>query len=214
MRQPSVSLTLLSLLGFTSAIPTPVDLAPRCGTTLTPTFLQQLTETDPNTVQPNTIANDGDFHVSQSVDVSLNIVDRVYQLAAFKAIPAGSYGCQLAVTFPENYPITSTGNPILNVTTIFKDDPTGLVYPNDFSWSKFSPPSTPPFGQGLFGTVTMEPGTTKVINSENCPTGTDGLGFVFSIASWETQAASVEFKQTGGPTTGSPLAGIYLTYNC
>lgn len=199
----------MSFLGLASATPTPVEVAPRCGTTLTPTFLQQLTEADPTAVQPNTITTDGDFLVSQSVDTGLNIVDRVYQLAAFESIPAGSYGCQLAVTFPNSYPITSTGNPILNVTTVFNDDSTSLVYPNDYSWSKFFPPPSPPFGQGLFGTVTLEPGTTQVINSEGCPAGGAGLGFVISIASWETEAASVGFKQSD-----SPISGVYMTYNC
>lgn len=55
----------------------------------------------------------------------------------------------------------------------------------------------------------MEPGTTQVINSESCPTGGASLGFVFSIAVWETEAASVDFKQSV-----SPVAGVYLTYNC
>lgn len=210
MRQGTSIFTLLSLLGLSSDIPTPVALTPRCGTTLTPTFLQQLSEANPLVVGPNTLTTDGDFLVSQSVDISLKIVDRVYQLAAFGPIPPGSYGCQLAVTFPDSYPISSNGNSILNVTTVFKDDPSLIVAPpNDYSWDKFFPPASPPFGQGLFGTVTLEPGTTKVINSESCPTGGEGLAFLFSIAGWETEAASVEYKQSS-----SPVAGVYLTYNC
>lgn len=206
----TVALTLLGLLGLSSAVPTPVELAPRCGTTLFPTFLQQVTEANPSLVGTNTLSTGGDFHVSQSAGAT----NRIYQIVAFENIPSGSYGCQLAVTFPPNYPITSTGVPTLNVTTLFNGESSSIAFPNSISWSSLYPPTSPPFGQGLFGTVTMTPGTTQVINSEACPVGGGNLAFVFSIAVWETQAASVEFNEYINTLNGAGLAGVYLTYDC
>ena len=210
----TVALSLLGLLGLSSAIPTPVELAPRCGTTLVPTFLQQVSEANPSLVETNTMSTGGDFLVSQSVAANGQIINRIYQIAAFENIPSGSYGCQLAVTFPPNYPITSTGVPTLNVTTLFNGQSSSIAFPNSISWSTLYPPTSPPFGQGLFGTVTMTPGTTQVINSEACPIGGGNLAFLFSIAVWETQAASVEFNEYVNAINGAGLAGVYLTYDC
>jgi hypothetical protein len=210
----TIALTFLGLLGLSSAVPTPVDLAPRCGTTLVPTILQQLSEANPTLVGANTISTGGDFHVSQSVDANGNIVDRIYQIAAFQNIPAGAYGCQLAYTFPPNYPITSTGVPTLNVTTLANGDSADIIYPNNVNWAALYPPTSPPFGEGLFGTITLAPGTSQVINSEACPVGGGNLAFVFSIAVWETQAASVEFNEYVNGINGAGLAGVYLTYDC
>jgi hypothetical protein len=206
----TVTLILLGLLGLSSAVPTPVELAPRCGTTLFPTFLQQVTEANPSLVGPNTLSTDGDFLVSQDAGAT----NRIYQIVAFEGIPSGSYGCQLATTFPAGYPITSAGVPTLNVTTLFNGESSSITFPNSISWSSLYPPTSPPFGQGLFGTVTMTPGTTQVINSEACPVGGGNLAFLFSIAVWETQAASVEFNEYVNKINGAGLAGVYLTYDC
>jgi hypothetical protein len=210
----SVTFTFLCLLGLCSAVPTPAELAPRCGTTLVPTFLQQVSEAKPNRVGENTMSTGGGFHVSQSTNAQGNIVDRIYQIAAFENIPSGSYGCQLAVTFAPNYPITSTGVPTLNVSTLFNGESSSIHYPNGISWSSLYPPTSPPFGQGLFGTVTLTPGTTEVINSEGCPIGGGNLAFLFSIAVWETQAASVKFNEYVNALNGAGLEGVYLTYDC
>jgi hypothetical protein len=214
MLSNTLALTFLGLLGLSSAVPTPVELAPRCGTTLVPTFLQQVSEADPSLVETDTISTGGDFHVSQSIDAYGNVIDRIYQIAAFENIPSGSYGCQLAVTFPSAYPITSTGVPTLNVTTLFNGESSSISYPNDISWDSLYPPTSPPLGEGLFGTVTMTPGTTQVINSEACPVGGGNLAFLFSIAVWETQPASVEFNEYVNAINGAGLAGVYLTYDC
>lgn len=210
----TVALALVGLLGLTAAAPTPVELAPRCGQTVFPTFLQQVSEANPTTVETNTLLTNGDFHVSQSVDANGNIDNRIYQIVAFMNIPPGSYGCQLAVTFPANYPITSTGVPTLNVTTLYNGQSSSITYPSNISWSTLYPPNPPSLGQGLFGTVTMTPGTTQVINSEACPVGGGNLAFVFSIAVWETQPASVDFNEYVNKINGAGLAGVYLTYDC
>ncbi|KAH8586459.1 hypothetical protein B0O99DRAFT_528642 [Bisporella sp. PMI_857] len=194
----STVLAIVSLLSFASAVPTPVDLAPRCGTTIRPSFLQTLTQSSPGTVSPNSPT----FHVSQTSSTT----NHINQVVGFSSIPAGSYGCQLAVSFPASYPITTLGSPILNVKTLFKDQPGAISYPNGWSWNTFYPGGTP-IGQGTFGTVTIEPGTTKVINSQSCPVGGGALAFVFSIADWVAGEASVEFTQGAD-------AGVYLTYNC
>jgi hypothetical protein len=209
------TLTLgLGLLSLAFATPTPVNLTPRCGTTLVPTFLQQVSEANPTLVGPNTLSSGGDFFVSQSVDPSGNIIDSTNQIVGFSNIPAGSYGCSLAYTFPPSYPITSSGVPTLNVTTLYNGDSSSVTFPNSISWSTLYPESSPPFGQGLFGTVTFEPGTTGTINSEACPVGGGNLAFVFSIAGWESQPASVEFDEYWNNINGAGLAGVYLTYDC
>lgn len=210
----SSAVIVLGLLGLASAVPTPVELAGRCGTTLVPSILQQISEANPSVSGDNTVATGGDFHVSQSVDANGNVVDRIVQAVGFQNIPAGSYGCQLAVTFPPNYPITSTGQPTLNVTTLLNGASSEIVYPNDLSWSTLFYPGSQIYEEGLFGTVTMTAGTTQIINSEACPIGGGNLAFIFSIASWETQAASVEFNEDENSMNGAGLAGVYLTYDC
>jgi hypothetical protein len=207
MRASTTAFAILSVFRLASATPTPVELAPRCGTTLQPSFLQQLKEADPTSVGPNTLASDGDFHVEQGIDPNGHPINRIYQVAAFTGIPAGSFACTLSFKFPPSYTITTTGTPTLNVSTLYKDDPSKIVFPNTFSWSKFFPPLSPPFGQGLFGTTNLAAGQTSTINSQGCPVGGGNMAFVFEIASWISGAASVDFKQ-------APGAGFFLTFNC
>ncbi|EOO02055.1 hypothetical protein UCRPA7_2389 [Phaeoacremonium minimum UCRPA7] len=197
------ALTIIAgLLGVTSAAPTKVDLAPRCGTTYYPTILQQLVESDPDTVYPN---NDN-FHVQRKV-VNGALSDRVYQFVGFEGIPAGSYGCQLAITFPQSYPVTTEPadyNVQMNVTTALNGLSSEVTYPNAFTWNNW-----PALGTGLFGTVTAAAGSTAVINSEACPPGGGNLAFLFEVSRWVEITSSVDFTQSN-----SPLAGVYLTANC
>ncbi len=138
------------------------------------------------------------------------VYDRVYQLVGFKGLAPGSYGCQLALTFPDGYSIhssvgrTAGAVPQLNVTTVLRSCPSALADPNGFTFNSF--PVHLAADEGLFGTVSAVPGTTVVINSESCD---ESLAFVFSIASWTGQSASVDFQEKQ-----SPLAGVYLTANC
>ncbi|CAK7213904.1 hypothetical protein SBRCBS47491_001964 [Sporothrix bragantina] len=205
------SFTIFGLLaGLVAAVPTPAEIAPRCGTTYYPTILQQLSESSPNAVGANTANTDGDFHVAQTVVNGGAPSDRIYQLVGFTGVAAGSYGCQLSLTFPAGYPITSSlggvagGVPQLNVTTVLRSNPGAIAYPNGFTFNSFPSQLAP--GQGLFGTVSAQPGTTIVINSETCDTN---LAFLVSIATWTGQSANVEFAEKK-----SPLAGVYLTANC
>ncbi|ERS95137.1 uncharacterized protein SPSK_06635 [Sporothrix schenckii 1099-18] len=204
------SLVVVSLFaGLVAAVPTPADTAPLCGTTYYPTILQQLSEASPNTVGANTAATSGDFHVSQTV-ITGSPSDRIYQLVGFQGIPSGSFGCELALTFPAGYPITSSvggvagPTPMLNVTTVLRNNPSAIAYPNGFTFNSFPTQLGP--SQGPFGTVSAAAGTTVSINSESCDSN---LAFVFSIASWTGTSAGVEFAEHK-----SPLAGVYLTASC
>ncbi|CAK7199252.1 hypothetical protein SEUCBS139899_001926 [Sporothrix eucalyptigena] len=195
---------------FVAAVPTPAEIAPRCGTTYYPTILQQMSEGSPNSVGANTASTNGDFHVAQTVVNGGAPSGRIYELVGFQGIAPGSYGCQLALTFPASYPITTSlggvagGVPQINVTTVLRSNPGAIAYPNEFTFNSFPTELAP--GQGLFGTVSAQSGTTVVINSETCDTK---LAFVFSIAAWTGQSANVEFSEQN-----SPLAGVYLTTNC
>lgn len=207
MQISTITFTLLSLIGLAFATPTPVDLVPRCGTTVRPFLLQRLREAFPNVVSGNTVNTNGNFHVQQAV-ANNQINKRIYQIVAFKNIPPNSYGCTLAVQFPPGYAIASTGVATLNVTTLYKDTPALIQnYPNGYSWSKFFPPTSPPLGQGLFGTTTFSAGQSATINSQACPPGGGSMAFIFAISGWVSTAASVDFLQTA-------TAGVYLTFNC
>ena len=199
MRASPVFAVLAGLLGLAAAAPTKVELAPRCGTTYYPTILQQLVESDPDTVYPNT----NNFHVQRKfVDGVLS--DRIYQFVAFEGIAAGSYGCQLAITFPESYTITTEPagyNVQMNVTTALNGLISEITYPNSFTWNNW-----PALGEGLFGTVTATAGSTAVINSETCQ---ENIAFLFEVSRWVELTSSVDFEQSN-----SPLAGVYLTANC
>ncbi|KAH6675744.1 hypothetical protein B0J14DRAFT_587222 [Halenospora varia] len=214
MQFSTTSLTLLSLLGLTSAVPTHVDLAPRCGTTIYPTTLQSLSEASPSTSYPNTLLTTSNFHVSQSIDTSGKVNNRIYQIATFSNIPAGAYACQLNVKLPSPSTLTTTGNPTLNVTTLYKDTPSSIVYPNTWSWSTFFPTNGGALGQGLFGTQGFTSGTSQAINSEVCPPGGGSLAFIFAVASWVGTSSSVDFTQYVNTLNGQGLTGVYLTHSC
>ncbi|KIN02834.1 hypothetical protein OIDMADRAFT_118740 [Oidiodendron maius Zn] len=215
----TTTFALLSLLGLSAAAPTPVELAPRCGSLSYPVLLQQFSEAHPTTVYPNTHPINGDFHVSREMDpVTGKVSNRISQMVMFKDIPAGSYGCQLNVAFPANYPITTTGNPVLNVYTFYSGtDPAYIPYPNNWSWDTFYPRSETnpaPFGEGVFGTINFAPGQTTVINSEACPYGGGDVAFVFEIADWVWGSASIEFEEYSSAILDEGKAGVYLTYDC
>jgi len=91
---------------------------------------------------------------------------------SFSNIPAGAYGCQLEVNFPTAYPITKSGNSLLNVYSSVGGK------------------------QSLFGTVALASSpvapTKYVINSLTC---TNLLSFTLAIAS-DDQAGRVAFADT------------------
>ncbi|CAG8959080.1 hypothetical protein HYFRA_00012861 [Hymenoscyphus fraxineus] len=194
-----ISLAAICLISLTSAVPTPAELAPRCGTTLYPSKIQLLSEELPLKSFPKT----NNFFVKQESSSS----KRTYALVQFDKVPTDAYACQLNVKFPGGYYIGNVGNPTLNVTTLFKDQPK----PRNISWKTLYPTARQsPLGQGLFGTVNLTPGQTTAINSESCPApaAKGSLAYVFSIARWIEGEAYVYTSQQ------DPKAGFYLTFNC
>lgn len=115
------------------------------------------------------------------------------------AVPAGSYGCQLEVLFPNNYPIQASGQTQVYVYST-KDNLPRSSRGIDVSWN------TAPASVSQVGTVNFEqnPTTKKVINSFVCKTK---LTFRLSISRDQTAAGLVAFVQ-------SQTAGLRLTYNC
>lgn len=132
MLNPTFILALMSCISLSAA--SPCELAPRCGTTVYPTILQQLSESQPSTIYPNTLRTDSTFNVSHTVGPDGKTTNRIYQIVGFQNIPSTAYTCQLNVKFDPGYPITSVGSPVLNVTTLYKDAPASIAFPNDYSW--------------------------------------------------------------------------------
>ncbi|KAI1389921.1 uncharacterized protein F4822DRAFT_428262 [Hypoxylon trugodes] len=81
--------------------------------------------------------------------------------------PAGP--CELIVKFPDNYPITSTGDDLVNVTA-----------------------TTGPVAGSLIGSVRFRAGTKTVINSFACEAV---MGFEFAIAQGQGE---VKFSEIAG----------------
>lgn len=114
-------------------------------------------------------------------------------------VPAGSYGCQLEVQFPANYPIQTSGQTQVYVYSTDKNLPRssqGI----DVSWNNS------PAEVSQVATVRFEenPTANKVLNSFVCK---PKLTFRLSISKDQTAAGFVSFVQ-------SAAAGLKLTYNC
>lgn len=111
-----IFLILSLVLGTTNALPAlaeavqsktdtaaPTHTAPSTCTTYYPTVLRQLLEAVPDVMQNNTAKSNKAFHVGQSVSQSDGIkFNRIQQYVAFENIAAGSWDCQLMVSWPDN----------------------------------------------------------------------------------------------------------------
>ena len=114
-------------------------------------------------------------------------------------VPAGSYGCQLEVQFPNNYPIQASGQTQVYVYSTKENLPRssqGI----DVSWDN----APAPVSQVATVKFEQNPTTKKVLNSFVCQTK---LTFRLSITRDQTAAGLVSFVQ-------SAAAGLRLTYNC
>jgi len=132
------------------------------------------------------------------------VADKVKQLVSFTG-PLGAYGCTLGVTFPSGYtfPIYTGAAPTLSIYTVPEPLPASPTYNNVH------------INPGLFGTVTVTAGQSTVINSESCPTNSEGgLGFVFTYPDWVTSPASIGWYEYVNKINGAGLTGVYLSYNC
>ncbi|ESZ98654.1 hypothetical protein SBOR_0892 [Sclerotinia borealis F-4128] len=180
---------LIGAASFVHASPVPDTLSEKrtCGTQLFPSQLVQLSQANPNTAYPNTWNTDKSVKISQDVDGNGNPTNQYWQLIAFPALPAGSYGCSLALTFPHSYSPTISGiSPALNVYTV------STPLPNTPTFNNISPK----INSGIFGTVTPASDQNVVISSEACNGGSGlGLAFVFRYADWVKGQGSVEWTE-------------------
>lgn len=183
-----------ALAALTSASPTPANLAPRACTTQLPSSYQEIIQ-----VRPTEFFSQNQNFYAYSDASTGNHIDT---LVHFTGIPAGSYGCQLAVEFSGANNPTSSGATQLNVYNL-------LGAENDItassSYAQYFPNggSGSPKATALWGTVTLD-GQKHVINSAAC---TPSMSFLFEIAS-ETQSGIVEWNNLAAGN------GLYLTYNC
>lgn len=116
------------------------------------------------------------------------------------AVPAGSYGCQLEVQFPPNYPIQASGQTQVYFFSTDKNLPRDSQGGIDVSWNN-APAPVSQIGTNVFE---QNPTLNKVINSVVCK---PKLTFRLSISRDQTAAGLVSFVQ-------SAAAGLRLTYNC
>ncbi|KAJ8071741.1 hypothetical protein OCU04_002057 [Sclerotinia nivalis] len=207
-----LSKTFISLLigtaSFVQASPVPDTLNEKrtCGTQLFPNQLVQLSQANPNAAYPNTWNTDKSVKISQDVDGNGNPTNQFWELISFPALPAGSYGCSLTLTFPSDYSPTITGvSPALNVYTV------STPLPDAPTFNNISPKINP----SIFGTVTPASGQSVVINSGNCYGGSgQGLAFVFRYADWVRGQGSVSWNEYVNALNGAGARGVYLNYNC
>ncbi|KAF7863235.1 hypothetical protein EAF04_007317 [Stromatinia cepivora] len=199
---------LIGAAGFVQASPVPDTLNEKrtCGTQLFPNQLVQLSQANPNSAYPNTWNTDKSVKISQDVDGNGNPTNKFWELIYFPALPAGSYGCSLTLTFPSDYSPTITGvSPALNVYTV------STPLPDAPTFNNISPKINP----SIFGTVTPASGQSVVINSGTCNGGSgQGLAFVFRYADWVRGQGSVSWTEYVNALNGAGARGVYLNYNC
>ncbi|CAD6454247.1 cf5b7dac-7baa-4aa0-a8d9-84ccfbafbd9f [Sclerotinia trifoliorum] len=190
----------------TSPVPDTLNEKRTCGTQLFPNQLVQLSQANPNTAYPNTWNTDKSVKISQDIDGNGNPTNQFWELISFPALPAGSYGCSLTLTFPSDYSPTITGvSPALNVYAV------STPLPDSRTFNNISPKITP----SIFGTVTPASGQSVVINSGNCNGGSgQGLTFVFRYADWVRGQGSVSWIEYVNALNGAGARGVYLNYNC
>lgn len=80
----------------------PTNVAPSTCTTYYPTIMRQLSEAFPDVMQENTANTTRAFHVAQAVSFADKIkFNRIQQYVVFNNITAGSWDCQLMVSWPD-----------------------------------------------------------------------------------------------------------------
>lgn len=93
----------------------PTHVAPSTCTTYYPTVMRQLSEAFPAVMQENVANTTKAFHVAQSVSFADNVkFNRLQQYIVFDNISAGSWDCQLMVSWPDSkvgdMKVTSSSN--------------------------------------------------------------------------------------------------------
>lgn len=93
----------------------PTHVAPSTCTTYYPSIMRQLSEAFPDVMQENVANATKAFHVAQSVSFADKIkFNRIHQYVVFDNITAGSWDCQLMVSWPDAHrgdmKVTSSSN--------------------------------------------------------------------------------------------------------
>ncbi|ROW01711.1 hypothetical protein VSDG_02107 [Cytospora chrysosperma] len=151
MHCTSFLIAILGLLGIAASAPTkakasspttaaPTHTAPSTCATYYPSVLRQLVEAERDVMHANTAKTAKSFHVAQSVSFADNVkFNRVHQYVVFDDIPAGSWDCQLMVSWPH----TTSG---MHVTTASRSGQYGAtavsldVYSASYNASAFAGP--------------------------------------------------------------------------
>ena len=171
------TLVISALLGLGQAVPaaSPAELVPRACVTEYPTLITHIFEASPDQKSPN----NNYIEVAHDYATRSPALYRRDVVVQFSNIPSGSFGCQLEAFFPAGTPISSYGDPRVNVFAVDKP-----ATPDD-TWN------TSPKPTFLFGTVAFESkpneDVRRVINSATCQstltyrlsTATDQLGEVY-----------------------------------
>ncbi|ROW10935.1 hypothetical protein VMCG_01269 [Cytospora schulzeri] len=176
---------LLSILGIAASAPTKAKpsssttaaathTAPSTCATYYPSVLRQLVEAEKDVVHANTAKKTKSFHVAQSVSFADNVkFDRIHQHVVFDNIPAGSWDCQLMVSWPH----TSSG---MHITTASRSGLYGTtavsldVYSASYNKSALAGSSKPKKGTHV-GTLDQGPFATweSMMNAINKPSVND-----------------------------------------
>ena len=190
-------LSFSALAALASASPTPVQITARSCTTILPSSYQQIEEATPAAAYPQ----NRQFLVSRTASPG-NDIDT---LVRFTGIPAGSYGCQLGVSFFPAFTVSSSGaSSQLNAYKLGNDIGVSSTYVEYFPAGG----NGNPINSTLFGTITIEGmGQKAIINSGVC---TPDMSFLFEIAN--QGAGNVSFLDAGNNLTG--IGGFYLSYDC
>ncbi|RAL03284.1 uncharacterized protein BO80DRAFT_423217 [Aspergillus ibericus CBS 121593] len=187
---PIASLALLASLALAS--PTPVDLAARACTTISPTIIDVLDSANPNTPSPGQ-----HFSLARSATANTKV-----SALTFTGIPNDATGCMLAVDIPALTQPIAQGS---SQADIWSTDP----------WDSNSLPTwaNQPNRREMVGTYQFPnaPTTTPahtIVASNACSTTMSWLAL---LSTWQSTAGSVDFDNS---VTGSNPIGFSLVYNC
>ncbi|RFU31337.1 hypothetical protein B7463_g5028, partial [Scytalidium lignicola] len=186
MYSSSIFVALSALAALASAIPTPVQPAARCGTTIQPTQLAKfdLTTSDLEGVDS--------YHLKQAIIDHVVQPDTIVTFALFQ-IPPNKYGCQLVAQFGNDISLTEDGttpfNARVNVTNI---DVKGITSNTDLTTIDLK---TFDNGGSLFGNFNLIDDTTQVVNTAICPANGGYLLFELAFDTSLPASTAASFPQ-------------------
>ncbi|KAI9808187.1 MAG: hypothetical protein M1825_004644 [Sarcosagium campestre] len=196
MHASSIILTAISATAALALPHTPVQLVPRCGTTVYPSLVTYIDSSKPST----------SFGSLSKVSANSK-PGGPYRVAEVQfSVPAGAGGaCALNYAFPSSATVTVTGTKRPAQLQVLKSS--GAFKASD-TWNAHPAPGS------SYGVVSPAPGAgPATVNSEACASRLSY--FVQTFEQWQLGAGDapnlgVEFTQS---KTG-PANGLYLTYGC